>query len=133
MSPKALIRRRGNDLPTFHAISGRELAVIGQMHRVGGKVDIDQKNPQLPKHLENTHFGRDREREQYEINPRACSAIRLSAESANQTNARKTTSNVARLVPPVALGREVLKRGAGAGLRQDRAALFNRLFHSVSL
>jgi hypothetical protein len=115
MSPKALIRRRGNDLPTFHAISGRELAVIGQMHRVGGKVDIDQKNPQLPKHLENTHFGRDREREQYEINPRACSAIRLSAESANQTNARKTTSNVARLVPPVALGREVLKRGAGAG------------------
>jgi hypothetical protein len=44
-----------------------------------------------------------------------CSAIRLSAESANQTNARKTTSNVARLVPPVALGREVLKRGAGAG------------------
>ena len=31
MSPKALIRWRGNDLPTFHAISGRELAVIGQM------------------------------------------------------------------------------------------------------
>ena len=36
-------------------------------------------------------------------------------------------------MPPVALGREVLKRGAGAGLRQDRAALFDRLFHSVSL
>ena len=51
----------------------------------------------------------------------------------NQTNARKTTPNIARLVPPVALGREVLKRGAGAGLRQDRAALFDRLFHSVSL
>ena len=34
MSPKALIRKRGNDLPTFHAISGRELAVIGQMHEL---------------------------------------------------------------------------------------------------
>jgi hypothetical protein len=44
-------------------------------------------------------------------------------ESANQTNAWKTTFNIARLVPPVALSREVLKRGAEARLRQDRAAL----------
>ena len=49
---------------------------------------------------------------------------RLSAESANQTNAWKTTFNVARLVPPVALSWEVLKRGAAADLPQDRAALF---------
>jgi hypothetical protein len=34
MSPKVLIRRRGNDLPTFHAMSGRELAVIGQVHEL---------------------------------------------------------------------------------------------------
>jgi hypothetical protein len=34
ISPKVLIRRRGNDLPTFHAISGRELAVIGQVHEL---------------------------------------------------------------------------------------------------
>ena len=39
--------------------------------------------------------------------------FRLSAESANQKNAWKTTFNIARLLPPVALGREVLKRGAG--------------------
>src|SRR6478736_4873238 len=48
-------------------------SVIGfsNIGRVGGKVDIDRKNPQLPKHPENTLFGRDREREQYEIIQRA--------------------------------------------------------------
>ena len=52
-----------------------------------------------------------------------CSAIRLSAECASQTNAWKTTFNIARLVPPRAISREVLKRGTGAGLNQYRAAL----------
>jgi hypothetical protein len=42
-----------------------------EVHLRGPKGGYRPEEPQLPKHLENALFSGDREREQYEINPRA--------------------------------------------------------------
>src|SRR6185312_7650298 len=55
---------------------------------VGGKMDVDGENPQLPEHLQDAFFRRNRQRKQYQINARVADELQDIADVTELWNAR---------------------------------------------